>query len=154
MSGTEADGANDLREAVELRVVIARLQRLLRSKSQTMITASQASALVRIEEDGPFRLSSLADTEGIAVPTMSKIVDVLEASGFIERIPDPADGRASLIQLREEGRVLLDEARQRLTRLLRGALDQLSDEERQALRGAVPVLQRVTQLMRSDIDSA
>ena len=64
---------DELQEAVELRVTVTRLYRMLRSKSRTTLTASQVSALIRIEEEGPLRLSNLAEREGIAAPRMSKL---------------------------------------------------------------------------------
>jgi DNA-binding MarR family transcriptional regulator len=140
----------ELREAVELRVVVTRLYRILRAKSAAKLTASQVSALVRIEEEGPLRLTTLAEREGIAAPTMSKVVDLLCDEGLIERIPDPTDGRANLIQLDEGGQALLRDVRERLTRLMREALEHLSDEEHEILAAAIPVLQHVIEVMRGD----
>ena len=38
---------------------------------------------------------------------MGEAVADLEALGFVERVPDPADGRAKIIQLTEHGREAL-----------------------------------------------
>ena len=149
-SVSEQHNEIELREAVELRVVVTRLYRILRAKSAAKLTASQVSALVRIEEEGPLRLTTLAEREGIAAPTMSKVVDLLCDEGLIERIPDPTDGRANLIQLDEGWQALLRDVRERLTRLMREALEHLSGEEHTTLAAAIPVLQHVIEIMRGD----
>ena len=38
------------------------------------------------------------------------MVDDLESKGFIRRVPDPADGRAKLVQLTRHGHKLMDAA--------------------------------------------
>ena len=68
---------------------------------------------------------------------------------IIERIPDPRDGRASQVRLSPEGGALLHELRARNTEALRGALDQLSGEEQLVIRQAIPVLERLSDLLHS-----
>ncbi len=46
----------------------------------------------------------------VASGTMTNRLQRLEASGFIERHPNPADGRSLLVQLTASGRVLIDAA--------------------------------------------
>jgi len=141
---------DELQEAVELRVTVTRLYRMLRSKSRTTLTASQVSALIRVEEEGPLRLSYLAEREGIAAPRMSKLVDSLCEEGLIERIPDVTDGRANLIKLDDQGQVLLEEVRSRVTSLLRDVLAQLSVSDYEKVQVALPVLQQVVEIIRRD----
>lgn len=43
------------------------------------------------------RLTDLAGEAGMSKQAMGELVDDLEAKGYVERIPDPADGRAKLI---------------------------------------------------------
>lgn len=52
---------------------------------------------------GPARISEVA--EGVATPlaTTSKQIDRLEERGHVERIPNPEDGRSTLVRLTEEG---------------------------------------------------
>lgn len=47
-------------EASELSVALVRLQRQLRTRSGRDVTPTQASALSRVEQDGPLRLGALA----------------------------------------------------------------------------------------------
>ena len=46
-------------------------------------------------------------------PTVSKLVSALEAAALVQRQPDPADGRASLVHLSSRGRALVRRARAR-----------------------------------------
>ncbi|HEY8983585.1 MAG TPA: MarR family transcriptional regulator [Streptomyces sp.] len=60
--------------------------------------------LVRLEETGRRRATELAAYIGVGKATMSRQLRALEELGLIAREPDPADGRAWLVDLTEEGR--------------------------------------------------
>src|SRR5512142_217151 len=49
------------------------------------------------------RLTELAERAGITKQSMGEIIDVLVQRGYLERIPDPTDGRATLIRRTERG---------------------------------------------------
>jgi len=141
--------AGAVEEASGLRVALVRIHRQLRAKSGSDITPSQSSALARIEQSGPVRLGSLAELEGTTAATMSRVIDSLADRSLIERVADPLDGRASLVRLSPRGGALLHELRTRNTEVLRGALDQLSDEDQRVVRRAIPVLERLSDLMQA-----
>ena len=46
----------------------------------------------------------------MTLPAMSELVDDLQGYGYLERRPDPSDGRAKLIRPTRKGRRLLVEA--------------------------------------------
>lgn len=137
-----------IEEASGLRVALVRICRQLRSRSGSDITPSQASALARIEQAGPIRLGSLAELEGTAAATMSRIIDSLALRDLIERVPDPLDGRASLVQLSPQGGALVHAVRVRSTEALRGVLEQLDESERSVIAQAVPLLERLSDLLQ------
>lgn len=60
--------------------------------------------LVRLEDAGPQRATDLAGYFGVGKATISRQLRALEGLGLITRTPDPADGRASVLTLTEEGR--------------------------------------------------
>lgn len=53
------------------------------------------------------RLTTLAHRSGLTHQSIGEVVAVLERRGYVERIPDPADGRAKLVRLTESGRNLV-----------------------------------------------
>ncbi|MDL5203785.1 MarR family transcriptional regulator [Streptomyces sp. ALI-76-A] len=59
--------------------------------------------LVRLDEFGPQRATELAAYIGVGKATMSRQLRALEELGLVAREPDPADGRAWLVALTQEG---------------------------------------------------
>ncbi len=147
--GMGGDGLDAVEEATGLRVAIVRIQRQLRARSGSDITPSQASALARIEQDGPLRLGALAELEGTTAATTSRVIDSLSDRNLIERVPDPLDGRASLVQLSPEGGALVHELRTNYTEALRNALSELTPAERKVIRETIPVMARLSELLQA-----
>ncbi|MFC8130970.1 MarR family winged helix-turn-helix transcriptional regulator [Streptomyces sp. NPDC057302] len=59
--------------------------------------------LVCLDDSGPQRATDLAAFIGVGKATMSRQLRALEELGLVAREPDPADGRAWLVRLTEEG---------------------------------------------------
>lgn len=53
------------------------------------------------------RLTVLANRAGLTHQSVGEVVAELERRGYIERIPDPSDGRAKFVRLTDEGRALV-----------------------------------------------
>ncbi len=53
------------------------------------------------------RLTDLAARASMTLPAMSELVDDLQRLGYLERQPDPSDGRAKLIRPTRRGRHLM-----------------------------------------------
>jgi DNA-binding MarR family transcriptional regulator len=66
------------------------------------ISAAQNQLMVMIDEDGS-RITDLAQRANVTKQSMAEAVSGLEARGFVERRPDPTDGRAKLVVLTAEG---------------------------------------------------
>jgi DNA-binding MarR family transcriptional regulator len=64
----------------------------------TDITLAQARVAARIGPDGT-RVSELAAQARVTKQSAAFLVEQLEATGYVERVPDPADGRARLVRL-------------------------------------------------------
>jgi DNA-binding MarR family transcriptional regulator len=56
-----------------------------------------------IDRGGGVRLTALADRSGLTKQAVGEAVADLERLGYVERIPDPSDGRAKIIRLTERG---------------------------------------------------
>jgi DNA-binding MarR family transcriptional regulator len=65
------------------------------------------AVLVTAEHAGPCQQLRLAEKLEVDRTTMVDLIDRLEASGFVERHPDPDDRRARLIHLTPRGRKAL-----------------------------------------------
>ncbi|MGW3939279.1 MarR family winged helix-turn-helix transcriptional regulator [Streptomyces phaeochromogenes] len=106
-----------------------------------------ASALARLEREGPARLTALAAAEGVTQPSMTQLVQRLERQALVLRIDDPEDGRVTLVAITDTGREVLAERRQERDTRLAALLSSLPDEEQQALatamRTALPLVQRM-----------
>lgn len=63
------------------------------------------------------RLTELAHRANLSLAACSELVDDLEALGYLERRPDPTDGRAKLISPSGRGRELLLDAGDAVARL-------------------------------------
>ena len=63
---------------------------------------AQARVVARIAPEGS-RLTDLAAQAGITKQSAGFLVDQLERAGYVERVPDPADGRARLVRIAERG---------------------------------------------------
>jgi DNA-binding MarR family transcriptional regulator len=59
--------------------------------------------LIPLQRDGAQRVSALAHRAGIDTSVASRQLAVLERHGFVERRPDPRDGRAYLFRLTDDG---------------------------------------------------
>jgi DNA-binding MarR family transcriptional regulator len=67
------------------------------------IAPSQARAVRVLTRHGVMRLSVLSEHLRIAARSATEVVDALEARGLVERRPDPADRRATLVALTDDG---------------------------------------------------
>jgi DNA-binding MarR family transcriptional regulator len=82
----------------------------------------------------------LAETEHVTPPSMTKVVEKLEAMALIERRPDPVDRRRVLAALSPAGEDLLAEARARKDAILATRIADLDDEQLARLTDALDVL--------------
>ena len=72
------------------------------------IAPSQFRALRVLKRHGVMRLSELADHLRIAARSATEVIDALEARHLVGRRPDPADRRATLVEVTEHGISVLD----------------------------------------------
>ncbi len=99
---------------------------------------------------GPRSLGALAAAEGVAGPTMTRIVDGLVFAGLAERAPDPDDGRAVVIAPTEAGDRLMREAARRRSTAIAAAIESLPPADRRRLAAAAGLLDRVAAAVRAN----
>src|SRR5204863_10052986 len=89
--------ADPTETAGRLRLSATRLARRLRQEADAGLTPSMLSALAVIDCEGPLTLGALADHERVAPPSVTKLVDRLEAEGLVVRSRDADDRRVTRV---------------------------------------------------------
>jgi DNA-binding MarR family transcriptional regulator len=114
------------------------------------IPLAHTSVLVRLDREGSTYVSALATAEHVRPQSMAQTIAELEGQGFVRKRDDPEDGRRLLIEITPEGHRRLEQDRRRRQDWLSEAMDEeLSDEERATIAGAIPLLRRLGELKRS-----
>ena len=107
------------------------------------VTVAQARIAQRIADEGS-RLTDLAAQAQVTKQTASLLVAALERQGLVERIPDPADGRARLIRFTTKGRGASNLAREIVMSVEREWTDHLGPGPAACLREALTRLREIT----------
>ncbi|MGW1025325.1 MarR family winged helix-turn-helix transcriptional regulator [Streptomyces sp. NPDC002577] len=119
------------------------------------MSITAAATLSRLARSGPVRLTKLAESEGVAQPSMTQLVQRLVKQGLVKRISDPDDGRVVLVSITDSGRRLWEDRRRQRGERLVQLIETLPAEDRQALADAarvgLPVLGRLVEsALRAD----
>ncbi len=109
------------------------------------LTPTRLTTLAVMATAGPMRLGGLASRLGVQVSTMSRIVDVMVASGWAERRPDEADHRACFIGITSAGAALIDTVRQDSATRLAECVARLDPGDLAVLEAALPVLESLAE---------
>src|SRR5579859_2243906 len=123
--------------------------RRLMAEADVAIEVGASWALGRIGRIGPCRLSELAASLGVDASTITHRVQALERSGYVERLADPADGRASVVQLSPPGSAALVRLRAARRSLFGRLVQGWEDAERRQLATA---LERIAGALSREID--
>jgi DNA-binding MarR family transcriptional regulator len=133
--------------ASELRVSVMRLRRRLANERDPGNDLSIAimAVLGSLYRHGDLTVGELAGLERVQPPTMTRKVTMLEEGGYVSRRAHETDGRVVVVSLTElgRGRVLAD--RKRRDEWLARQLRDLTPQEREVLRTAAPILQRLSE---------
>jgi DNA-binding MarR family transcriptional regulator len=103
MNFAEADALNEAIRAIGIRhraLAIAALEPL-------GIHPGHKLLLLELETAGPCTQAQLAAASGYEPPTITMSVRQLEDARLVTRRPSAADGRATIVELTEQGRALL-----------------------------------------------
>jgi DNA-binding MarR family transcriptional regulator len=146
-SGMVKAARGDTRLATTLRVSVMRLSRRLRNERDVDddLSATQLGVLGTLHRRGMMTTGELAAAERVQPPSMTRTVNGLCERGLVRRAAHESDGRVVMLTLTEEAETLLAEARRRKDEWLSRQLRLLTTAERQILRDAAPVLERLSQ---------
>jgi DNA-binding MarR family transcriptional regulator len=85
-----------------------------------------------IKADGT-RLTDLAAWSNMSLSSMAELIDDLERLGYVQRRPDPDDGRAKLVSLTDEGWQAIRQGRQVIESIETDWATQLGEDRFEAL---------------------
>jgi len=119
------------------------LRRVRKEDAATGEGPARLSALSVLVFGGPMTLGELAAAEQVRPPTMTRIVTGLERGGLAQRLADPTDARRVRICATGKGVRLLQQGRKRRIEYLARHLEVLQDDELEALKNAVKILEKV-----------
>jgi DNA-binding MarR family transcriptional regulator len=92
-------------------VVVPRIERTL--QAETGLPFAWYDVLLELNGAKPerrLRMQDLGERVTISRSRVSRVVDELERAGYVERVPDPDDRRASFAAITPEGRTALRKA--------------------------------------------
>ena len=145
MPTTEQQVRTNAGLATELRFSVMRLlRRLVRERHpDNDLSLSAMAVLWALHRLGDLTVGALATREQVRPPSMTRTVNCLADAGLVERQPHPTDGRQVVVRLTEEGRAVVHADATRRDRWLSLRLEALTPAERDVLRRAAPILQRI-----------
>ncbi|GGO86633.1 MarR family winged helix-turn-helix transcriptional regulator [Wenjunlia tyrosinilytica] len=89
--------------------------------------------LALLHHTGDMRMSHLAERLGIDISVTSRHVAHLCVRGWIDRLPDPGDGRSRILRITPEGKQALEGAQDMCAAALAAHLKDWSDDDVAAL---------------------
>ncbi len=108
------------------------------------LSLTELSVLHRLETEGPASTADLARAESVRPQSMGAYrIAALDARGFIERKPHATDGRQFKIAITSKGLAIRNAARTAKRTWFAEAMAQLDDDERETLRRATVIIQRL-----------
>jgi DNA-binding MarR family transcriptional regulator len=116
------------------------LVRLLVKQVRSREISRTEMQVLSILSEGPRRVTELAELEGVAQPTMTLLIKRLEDNGWTQREGLPDDGRVVMISLTAAGSSAQQRFRAQFLAAMRADLQELSDEQLQALSAATETL--------------
>jgi DNA-binding MarR family transcriptional regulator len=88
----------------------ARLNAAVAARGHEDARPALSVVLQHVRDDGS-RVTEIAERAQLTKQTVVYLVNELERLGYVERVPDPADGRAKLVRPTERGQDAVAEAR-------------------------------------------
>src|ERR1700761_800599 len=129
MSSPSSDRAESIeRVASTLLGRAARLTRLLMKSGAHELSRTEMGVLSTLS-DGPRRITQLAQTEALAQPTVTQLVDKLEGRDLVARQRSGEDARVVMVEITATGTERLEEVRAEIRANMREALAELPAAE-------------------------
>lgn len=118
------------------------LSRLFLTRTSVCVSRTEVGVLRKLFAE-PRRITELAAEERVTQPAITLLVNRLTERGWVERIPDPTDGRAVLVSLTPAGQEVFERLRAEYRALLHEEMVSLEDAEVETLAAAVAILDKL-----------
>lgn len=109
----------------------------------TDITLAQARIVARIGPQGT-RVSDLAESARVTKQSAGFLVEQLESAGYVERVPDPSDGRARLVRLTARAEQVVVVANAEVERALAEWADHVGTDRLREVHATLMDLREIT----------
>ena len=108
------------------QAITAAVDERLTAADHAAIRPAHGAVFQFIDAEGT-RVSVLAERAQVTKQSMAELVSHLEVHGYVERVPDPADRRAKLVRLTDQGWDVIPVALSAITDLTAHWRSQLGD---------------------------
>ncbi len=125
-------------------ILVDRLHEGLAEAGYPDVRPAHGNVFRFIRKEGS-RITELAERARVTKQTMGYLVDYLEERGYVERRPDPKDGRAKIVHLTEKGRESVRVAQEIIGRTEARWADRLGENRMEQLRGLLEDLNAVAE---------
>ena len=130
---------------IPFQAIVARIDEGLRARGFTDLRPAHFVIFQHIRPEGS-RITQLAEQAQITKQSTGSLVDHMMACGYVERLPDPNDGRAKIVRLTERGWELDNAAREILSQIEQDWAEQVGDERmaqlKQTLKDLIALIER------------
>ena len=130
---------------IPFQAIVARIDEGLRARGFTDLRPAHFVIFQHIRPEGA-RITQLAEQAQITKQSTGSLVDHMMACGYVERLPDPEDGRAKIVRLTERGWELDNAAREILNEIEQEWAEQVGDERmaqlKQTLKDLIVLMER------------
>lgn len=143
----EAGEVPDVPMVTRLRVASLRLAQRMRQESgnDADLSPSRYSVLSFVVANEAVRMSDLARAENVSKSSITRIVTRLADQDFVRLVPDPHDGRSTLVAATPAGREVLAATAAQFDAYLGDRLHDFTELERAALQVAVLAMERLAE---------
>ena len=118
---------------------IVELQQRVAESEYSDVRVTHGCVFGNIDPDGT-RLTELAERAFMTKQSVGEVVSDLQGLGYVERVPDPADGRAKIIRLTKRGHAAQALGFAMIDELEREWAERYGEQRIAALRDALEVV--------------
>ncbi|HEU5379462.1 MAG TPA: MarR family transcriptional regulator [Ktedonobacteraceae bacterium] len=128
---------------IPFQALVTELHAQLAAQGYPDIPAAQTIVFAHVDAQG-MRLSELAERAQLTKQLVTYLVTAVEERGYVERVPDPSDGRAKIVRLTERGQQVAQAGSEIIAGIEREWAASLGPEDMEELRF---LLQRLVSIL-------